>query len=114
MYKDKETARIKAAERQRKHRLGVTEGVTQQGVTKGVTDVESVPASYIKGLSDFYESLPERPRYLPLSDGQVLDRLNQPQGHGSEDTIRRIELCNDACYTFKPSVSIKKVIDIIA
>ena len=34
-YKDEGVAREKAAERQRKHREGVTKGVTGQGVTSG-------------------------------------------------------------------------------
>ena len=61
-----------------KKRQGLTkginkEGLTEQGLTKDGTffkgDVEYVPASY---------GLPERPRFLKLSDGQVLDRANQP------------------------------------
>ncbi len=46
-------------------------GVTGEGVT-------TVPASYVEGTHKSYEFLPERPRYVTLSDGQVLDRLNQP------------------------------------
>ena len=62
-----------------KKRQGLTkginkEGLTEQGLTRDGTffkgDVECVPASY---------GLPERPRFLKLSDGQVLDRANLVQ-----------------------------------
>ena len=57
----------------RKRREGLTkEGLTGLGLTKDGTyfkdGIEMVPA---KGM------LPERPRYLQLSGGQVLDRANQ-------------------------------------
>ena len=60
--KDKEKRKDAARDRQRKHRQGVTqEGVTDEGVT--------VPASYVEGIDGRkYEVLPERPRYLKLSD----------------------------------------------
>ena len=59
----------------RKRRKGVTrEGVTEEGVTKDGTyfkdGVEMVPP---------LGTLPARPRYLTLSDGQILDRANQPK-----------------------------------
>ena len=86
-YKNKEKQREYDKERKRKTRQGRTErveqgrtkegrtdnGMTEQGLTKEGTffkgDAEYVPASY---------GLPERRRYLKLSDGQVLDRANQP------------------------------------
>ena len=92
-YKDKEKQREYDKERKRKIRQGrtgrtkegrtdngITEEKKREGLTKGINkegltedgtffkgDVEYVPASY---------GLPERPRFLKLSDGQVLDRAN--------------------------------------
>lgn len=50
---------------------------SDNNVTQGC-NAETVPASYVEGRKERHEFLPERPRYLELSDGQVLDRLNQP------------------------------------
>ena len=64
--------------------------------------VETVPASYVEGINGkMYEVLPERPRYLKLSDGQVLDRLHQPEGNklGFVEMMR----CNEASYNYTPS-----------
>ncbi len=74
------------------------ESVTADSVTE-----ETVPASYVQGLTGKFESLPERPRFLTLSDGQVLDRLNQPEGHTSGDRILRMQACNESAYNFKPN-----------
>ena len=77
-YKSEEARREASRRSMEKKRQGLTkginkEGLTEQGLTKDGTffngDVEYVPASY---------GLPERPRFLKLSDGQVLDRANQP------------------------------------
>ena len=59
--------------------------------------VEMVPPSDIEGLERMFQSLPERPRYLTLSDGQVLDRARPvkpsltTRGH-----IERMRRCNEA------------------
>lgn len=63
---------------------------------------EMVPASYVQGITGKFQSLPERPRYLELSDGQVLDRLNQPEGHTSGDRILRMQAHNESSFNFKP------------
>ena len=55
-YKDKEKQREYDKERMKKTRQGRTERVEQSGV----------------------EQFEGKPRYLKLSDGQVLDRANQP------------------------------------
>jgi len=59
----------------RKRRKGVTkEGVTEEGVTKDGT--------YFKDGIEMVGplgSLPERPRFKTLSDGQILDRANPPR-----------------------------------
>ena len=78
------------AQYQRDFRAKQKEGTSPQGTSlegeEGILDVgikgrtffkdgiEYVPASNVPGMS-----LPERPRYLTLSDKQILDRLNPPQ-----------------------------------
>jgi len=58
-----------------KKRRGINiEGLTKEGLTSDGTyfkdEIELVPA---------FGMLPSRPRYLVLSDGQVLDRANPPK-----------------------------------
>ncbi len=74
---------------------------TVKDVTQGC-NAETVPASYVQGRK-MYEALPERARYLELSDGQVLDRLNQPGGHTSGDFILRMQACNESSYNYCPN-----------
>lgn len=51
----------------------------RQGSQGGGAMLTMAPASYVEGLNGIkYEFLPKRPRYLTLSDRQVLDRANQP------------------------------------
>ena len=70
---------------------------------------ETVPASYVMGLDGkMYEALPERERYLELSDGQVLDRLNQPEAHASGDFIQPMRACNEGAYNYRPNESSKE------
>ena len=64
---------------------------------------EMVPASYVQGITGKFESLPERPRFVTLSDGQVLDRAYEPQGHTSGDFILRMRACNESAYNFIPN-----------
>ncbi len=92
-YKDKEKQRKASRDSMEKKRKGLTSGVNN----------EMVPASYVQGITDKFKSLPERLRYLELSDGQVLDRLNQPEGHTSGDFIIRMRACNESAYNFKPN-----------
>lgn len=66
---------------------------------------ETVPASYVYGTTGKYQFLPERPRYLTLSDGQVLDRLNQPQ---PVYHIRSMNMCNEARFNYHPTKALKK------
>jgi len=61
-----------------------------------------IPASYIEGTRGKYLSLPERPRFLKCSDGQVLDRLNGDPGHGEVSLIAGLRMCNEADFGFKP------------
>ena len=62
-YKDKDKSREAAAERQRKHREGVTqEGVTGQGVTLGVTQYPAILRALVDPekrtkLEKIYQSL---------------------------------------------------------
>ena len=75
--------------------------VTSDSVTKDNVTQELVPASYVEGLGGkMYEVLPERPRYLKLSDGQVLDRLHQHE----VKTLGFIEMirCNES-YNYRTS-----------
>lgn len=98
MPQSKEVKKEQARLRKRKQRD--KEGVTPNSVTQ---ERDIVPASYVQGLNGrMYEALPERPRYLTLSDGQVLDRLNQPEGHTSGDRIIRMQACNESAYNFHP------------
>jgi len=94
-YKDKEEQRKSVREAVAKHRQGITgQGITGQGITM-------VPASYVQGLNGRkYRSLPERPRFVTLSDGQVLDRLNQPIADKTK--IPQMRASNE-CYNFHPA-----------
>ena len=68
-----------------------------------------VPASYVEGIDGRkYEVLPERPRYLTLSDDQRLDKLNQPFGHEPGRGIQEMQACNEASYNYKPLESSKE------
>ena len=110
-YKDKGKQKEAVRRAVDKHRKGITsEGITSEGITEqGTTEIEEmVPASYVQGVNGrMYEVLPERPRYLTLSDGQVLDRANQPEGHTSGDRIVRMQAANESAYNFKPSKNSK-------
>ena len=95
-------------ERQKRYRTRQkalrNESVTPQNVTpqesKNVTE-EMVPASYVSGLNQAIKTLPERPRYLTLSDGQVLDRTNQPVA--ADKFHSQIINCNEATYNYIPA-----------
>ena len=44
-------------------------GANKDGVlTEGANRVETVPASYVDGVKGRYQFLPERPRFVTLSD----------------------------------------------
>ena len=77
----------------KKARQGRTEKVEQGRVEQG--RVEQVSASFIEGNKRRYEFLPERSRYLTLSDGQVFDRTNQPI---ATKTLPGIKAANDAYF----------------
>ena len=68
----REQAKLRMRRKRNKERNKIQEDVTQGGenVTQITPEVEMVPAL---GM------LPERPRYLTLSDGQILDRANLPK-----------------------------------
>ena len=91
-YKDKAKQREsvkRAVERHRVLQKGITrEGITEENVRKDVIP-EMVPASYIPTTWGEVEFLPERPRYLDLGDGQVLDRANLPQATGTKEGMLR-------------------------
>ena len=97
----------KKAQYQRDFRKGLHKGTSLIGTsligTSSFLDgIEYVPASYVQGINNKYQSLPARPRLLTLSDGQVLDRLNQPLPIASGDMIHRMQYCNES-YNFKPN-----------
>lgn len=96
-HKDIEKRRQASRDSMKRKRQGLTPGVNNEGV-----NIEMVPASYVQGITGIFEALPERPRYLELSDGQVLDRLNQPEAHPSGDMILRMQRANESAYNFKP------------
>ena len=78
--------------------------VTQDKDVTQECNAEMVPASYVQGLGGrMYEALPERPRYLELSDGQVLDRSIQIEGHASGGHILRMQAYNESAYNFTPN-----------
>ena len=87
-----------------------SDSVTKDSVTSSSVTQERdmVPASYVEGITGRFKSLPKRPRYLTLSDKQVLDRLEQPKGNVSEDFIQRMKACNEGAYNFKPNQSSKE------
>ena len=99
-YKDKVLQKEAVKRAVQKHR-GITQSITQQGITSDGT--EMVPASYVEGMTGRFLNLPERPRYLTLSDGQVLDRVNQPSSSLGGIRMRR---CNEAGFNFKISKGI--------
>ncbi len=90
-----------------KKRKGLTLGVNKEGV-----NIETVPVCYVQGITGKFQSLPERPRYLTLSDGQVLDRSIIVEGHASGDFIQRMRACNES-YNFKPNESSKERIKLL-
>ena len=104
-YKDREKRKQVNKDSQRKRRgdKDLPLGVTVDGVTHEVPP-ETVPASYVQGLNGkMYETLPERPRYVTLSDGQVLDRSINVEGHTSGDMIIRMQAANESSYNFQPN-----------
>jgi len=110
MYKDKEKQREANRLAKQKARKGMTSGMTQEGMTgQGMTKdgtyfkdgVEMVPPSYVQGLTGVFEALPERPRYLTLSDGQVLDRANQPTVLATN--AQAIKASNESEYNYHPN-----------
>ena len=122
--KDKEKRNEASKTRMQKMRKGVTkQGVTDVGVTdpsatssnhaedptvtsKDNPHTETVPASYVQGITGKFKSLPKRARFLTLSDGQVFDRLNQPIPNKSGD--QAMQACNEGAYNFKPNQSSKE------
>lgn len=90
------------------------DSVTSDSVTKDNVTQEMVPISFVQGLNGrMYEGLPERPRYLTLSDGQVLDRLNLPIGHTNKDRIARMQRCNESAYNYHPNESSKERVKLL-
>lgn len=95
-YKDKERRKQASKDSMSKKRKGLTSGVNGEGVN-------TVPECYVQGITGKFKSLPERPRCLTLSDGQVLDRSIIVPGHASGDFIQRMRYCNESAYNFKPN-----------
>lgn len=109
MYKDSQKQREYNRERMRRVRGNTDVGNTKEGNTdctaKSVPYTETVPASYVYGVTGRFLNLPERPRYLTLSDGQVLDRANQPQPN---NVIPSMNMCNESRFNYHPTKSLKK------
>ena len=90
--------------RLRKRRQRDKESVTSDSVTS--PSVTMVPASYVEGHNGrMYQSLPERPRYLELSDGQVLDRWSQPIPTFTPEFSQDMRACNESAYNYHPKVT---------
>jgi hypothetical protein len=67
--------------------------------------IEYGPASYVPGSNGKeWLNLPERPRYLTLSDGKVLDRANPPAHKKalSGAMIQALQRANDSAFGFIP------------
>ena len=101
--KRREQGRARVERYRNKQKSVTSDSVTQED---NVTQ-ETVPVSYVEWTNGrMYQSLPERPRFLTLSDGQVLDRLNQPTPNKSGD--QAMQACNEGAYNFKPNQSSKE------
>lgn len=112
---DKALQREKTRERVKRYRnkqKGVTgEALHNNDSAYQLTDLtptitETVPASYVIGTQErIYEMLPQRERYLTLSDNQVLDRLNQPTCDRmlSGVQIQAMLKANDSVFGYVPS-----------
>ena len=88
---------------------GINKGVTDEDPTSTSKDnphTETVPASYVEGITGKFKSLPKRPRFVTLSDGQVLDRLMILTPNKSGD--QAMQACNEGAYNFKPNQSSKE------
>ena len=72
-YKDKEKQRGYDRERMRKVREGRTQRVEQDRVEQKALHTQSVTPDI--------EMFEGKPRFLKLSDGQILDRANQPSSN---------------------------------
>ena len=99
-YKDKAMKSQRQKERRMKPQ---SEAPTPEAPVEAPTffrnGVEYVPASYIPGTKGrMYQFLPERPRYLTLSDNQVLDRLNQPTVDQELPLHNRMLRANDSMF----------------
>ncbi len=99
----KEQKKVYQREYMRKRRSNIG------GSNKDVT-LETVPACHVRGITGKFKSLPERPRYLTLSDGQVLDRSIIVPGHASGDFMQRMRYCNESAYNYHPNKSNKELV----
>ncbi len=95
--KQREQAREQTRLRVQRYRDNKKSVTTDNNVTHEDVTQEVVPVSFVEGLNGkMYQTLPERSRYLTLSDGQVLDRLNQPNRSNSPE----MRACNEARYNY--------------
>jgi hypothetical protein len=124
-YKDKgkqrEAQRSAMRRKRGSHKGSQPEGSQRQGshnvdsaaqtnvLTKNGTffkdGIEYVPASYVPGSNGKeWLNLPERERYLTLTDGQVLDRANPPARKKalSGAMIQTLQRANDSAFGFIP------------
>lgn len=87
MPQSKGVKREQARLRKQKQRDKVKQNsVTSVSVTQE-RDIEMVPAMYTRYKGRIVELLPERPRYLELSDGEVLDRAQICRGFTMEELL---------------------------
>ncbi len=89
-----------------------SQNTTSESSTESVTS-ETVPECYAQGITGKFKSLPERPRFVTLSDGQVLDRSVIVPGHASGDFMQRMRYCNEAEYNYHPNTSNKEMVKAI-
>jgi len=105
-YTDKEKAKEYWRDKKRRQRMSNPK-MSNPETPKNVQP-EIVPASYIYGNKGKYEFLPERPRFLTLSDGQILDRLNQPDPIG---TLSGMSASNDFTVTGHSAGLLESIVD---
>ena len=80
----------------RRVRQGNTAGNTNQGNTNQGNTQKIGEDNVLPEMVPALGSLPERPRYLKLSDGQVLDRANPPKGKPGWNKVEALRRCNRA------------------
>ena len=101
-YKDPEKQKEAVRKAVEKHRQGITaEGITGQGITEEEKRLSKFPNQVIKEKVVIRDGV-EMPRFITLSDGQILDRAYKPDIKAlSGGMIQSLKAINAA--GFKPN-----------